>query len=112
MTHPFVKILFALPLLLLDTRECLGQDPKNITHIQVSVNTIMAAMRSTVEFKTDKAEDVLIILTDSAGQTTFLENLHMYKGAYRREIGLPAKGKYQLQVIRDNEKITRTVEIK
>lgn len=68
-----------------------------------------------VEFRNDKQVDnLLVILTDSAGQTVFLENLYRYKGLYKKNIELPYQGKgfVTLHINKDEERIIRKLSLK
>lgn len=71
--------------------------------------------RLDVEFKNEsQVDNLLVILTDSAGQTVFLENLYRFKGLYKKNIELPYKGKsfVTLHINKDEERIIRKLSLK
>lgn len=68
-----------------------------------------------VEFQNEEQVDnLLVIVTDSSGQTIFLENLYRFKGAYKKSIELSegGKGSFSLQVIKDAERIYKKLLVK
>lgn len=65
-----------------------------------------------LEFDFPKEEDVLILVTDSAGITIFLDNKHRFKGKYSRTIDLPGKAPFNLNISRINENINRRIDLR
>jgi hypothetical protein len=89
----------------------------NYSNLPTQVNTIHDKSRGKLdlEFKNDKLVDnLLVILTDSAGQTVFLENLYRYQGIYKKNIELPYKGKgfVTLHINKDDERIIKKLTLK
>lgn len=68
-----------------------------------------------VEFKNDiEVNNLLVIVTDSLGNTIFLENLYRFNGPYKKSIELTDKGKgsFTLHIIKDEERINRKLSLK
>lgn len=57
--------------------------------------------------------NLLVIVTDSIGNTIFLENQYRFKGNYKRLINFTShpKGKYQVKIIGDEQKINRKLDV-
>jgi hypothetical protein len=56
---------------------------------------------------------MLVVVTDSAGQTLYLDNRYRFKGPYRHrfDLGSPGKGTYRIEVIRDAEHTRKKITI-
>ena len=59
-------------------------------------------------------ENLLVIVTDSLGQTLFLENKYRFRGFYHRDVSLQlaGRGHYYLLITMDEDKMKRDVIVK
>jgi hypothetical protein len=81
---------------------------------QTTVSIVSNPVKQTVniEFIADKEiSNLLVVLTDSKGNTLFLDNRYRFKGIYKKDLDLTQSGKgdYSLQIINDEEKINKTL---
>ncbi|MDF2451309.1 MAG: hypothetical protein K0S26_813 [Bacteroidota bacterium] len=68
--------------------------------------------RLLIKFNNDKPiHNLLVFVTDSAGQTIFLESIYNYKGVYNKYIDLPnhSKGQFTIHVNKDDERIIKVI---
>lgn len=82
------------------------------TGLKVDVDSIHHKVK--VEFSAGKpVYNLLVLVTDSSGNTVFLDNQYQFKGEYRRDIDINAgkKQKYVLQIIRDDDRFTKEIII-
>lgn len=58
--------------------------------------------------------NLLVLVTDSAGRTLFLDNKYRFTGPYQERCNLAASGKgtYHLSIILDEKKDTREIIVK
>lgn len=67
-----------------------------------------------VEFGSDKEiTNVLVLITDSLGNTLYLDNQYFFKGQYKHHFDMAGAGKgaYTVQVIKDGERIRKKIII-
>ncbi len=57
--------------------------------------------------------DLLVLITDSSGNTVFLECQRMFSGKYKHTVDFNkcARGSYDIKIIRDNLRMNRRIEI-
>lgn len=109
----FKKTLLILNLLITGSLACQTVGVKLPTEIKAIPDKVNG--RLDIEFKNDKQVDnLLVLVTDSAGQTVFLENLYRYKGLYKKNIELPygGRGFVTLHINKDEERIIRKLSLK
>ena len=66
-----------------------------------------------IEFTSDKEiSNLLILITDSLGNTMFLDNQYRFKGYYKQIVDLKEakKGNYFLKIIKDDEQINKKLK--
>jgi hypothetical protein len=58
-------------------------------------------------------QNLLVIVSDSLGETVFLDNQYRFKGNYIKSVDLSnsPKGEYSVKVISDNEKINKKIKM-
>lgn len=109
----FLKKTFAIVLFFL-AFNLNGQTAVKIsTEIKAIPNAVTGKLD--VEFKNDtQVDNLLVIVTDSLGQTIFLENLYRFNGLYKKSIELSNRGKgsFTLHVIKDEERINKKLSLK
>jgi len=104
--------LFCIVLLLLNTGFKSQESKQAFVPTEVKANIDAPNKKVNVEFKVDTEQDLLVIVTDSSGITIFLENQFRFKGVYKKSIDLPGRGKFNLNVIKENEKINKSLFLK
>ncbi|MCW3075674.1 MAG: hypothetical protein JWO32_283 [Bacteroidetes bacterium] len=70
--------------------------------------------RVDIEFSALKEiSNLLVLITDSLGQTIFLDNQYRFKGNYKIHADLSnnLKGKYTVRIIGDEQKIDRKIDV-
>lgn len=90
---------------------------QSVAKIPTVINAIPNSLNGKLEvdFDNDKQVDnLLVIVTDSLGNTIFLENLYRFKGSYKKSIELTNKGKgsFTLHISKDEEKINKKLVFK
>jgi hypothetical protein len=84
-----------------------GQEKKPLAY---KVQTDTSSNKITIEFNpVNPVNNFLITLTDSLGNTIFLENRYRLKEGYKRSVDLTGKGKFFLNIQSDEEKFTQTI---
>jgi hypothetical protein len=58
-------------------------------------------------------QNLLVIVSDSLGETVFLDNQYRFKGNYVKSVDLSnsPKGEYSVKVISDDEKINKKIRM-
>jgi hypothetical protein len=80
----------------------------------VNIENTNADRKLDIHFNSDAViENLLVIVSDSTGQTVFLDNQYRFKGIYARSIDLSGspKGEYSVKVIRDDDKINKKIRM-
>lgn len=106
----FFPVLFPVTLIspLNAQVSCVEGNPE----VKVEVDSIHRKVN--VEFSADKPiYNLLVLMTDSSGNTVFLDNQYQFKGKYRHNIDFAPgkKEKYFLQIIRDNDRFIKEIII-
>jgi hypothetical protein len=68
--------------------------------------------RLLIKFKNEKPiHNLLVFVSDSAGQTIFLESIYNHKGVYNTYIDLPnhGRGQFTIHVNKDDERIIKVI---
>jgi hypothetical protein len=68
-----------------------------------------------IEFSSDKEiYNLLVLITDSLGQTYFLDNRYRFKGNYKHSVDFKDyhKGVYSVKIIGDDDKIDKKINVK
>jgi hypothetical protein len=68
-----------------------------------------------IAFGTEKEiYNLLVIVTDSLGQTVFLDNKYKFKGDYKHSIDFKEykKGSYSVKIIADDEKVMKKIDVR
>jgi hypothetical protein len=68
-----------------------------------------------IEFGTEnEVYNLLVLITDSSGQTVFLDNRYHFKGDYKHTVDFKDyhKGEYSVKIIGDEEKIDKKIDVK
>ena len=87
--------------------------PKNIDDVEVVNDKLNNKMN--IEFSANKEiYNLLVLITDSIGQTVFLDNRYRFKGDYKHSIDFKEynRGQYLVQIIGDNQKINKKIDVK
>lgn len=101
----------ALFLFAVNTSGQTSSKPKPSNDLKVNISAKKAI---DIEFPVERtAGNLLVLVTDQKGTTVFLSSENNFKGTYKRKIdlGMAAKGKYDLKVVMDNEMINQKIEI-
>lgn len=80
------------------------------TGIEISNDSISNVVR--VRYSSNKEiNSFLVLITDSKGNTLFLENNHRFTGIYLRHIDLSKspKGEFQVNIICDEDKMSKKI---
>ena len=65
-----------------------------------------------IEFTVDKEiSNLLVLVSDSLGNTLFLDNQYRFKGNYKHTLDFKERGKkwYSLKIIKDEEQISKKI---
>lgn len=68
-----------------------------------------------IAFKAEKEiYNLLVLITDSLGQTIFLDNRYRFNGDYNQSIDFKnyKKGQYTIKIIGDDDKITKKIDVR
>jgi hypothetical protein len=89
-----------------------AQQTPPLPKITPVIQSVMNGKNASVEMTVSTPEDIVIVITDSTGNTIYLENLHRYTGRFKRLVDLPARGKYTVAINREGEKIKQVLDAK
>lgn len=81
---------------------------------QVNIQNTNSGSKLDIHFNCDQViQNLLVIVSDSIGQTIFLDTQYRFKGNYTRSIDLSnsPKGEYSVKVVRDDEKINKKIRM-
>ncbi len=109
----FLLLLIVILFIALKSNAQTVSSPKNIDEVEVVSDELNNKMN--IEFSTEKEiYNLLVLITDSLGQTVFLDNRYRFKGDYKHSIDFKNynKGPYSIKIIGDNEKIIKKVDVK
>jgi hypothetical protein len=105
--YSLLLLLFLIPVTHIKAQQ--GNAPQNL---QAVVQTVGTDKKVSVELVSPDTDDIVIVITDSTGKTIYMENLHRYKGTFKRVVDMPIKGKYNVCVNGDGQKLKQTIDVK
>jgi hypothetical protein len=73
------------------------------------------ANKVNITFQSEKEiYNLLVLITDSLGQTIFLDNRYRFKGDYNHNVDFKEykKGEYTVKIIGDEEKFTKKIDVR
>jgi hypothetical protein len=106
------KLLASLIILLLPVITTAQANKIQLSPSDVKTIVNSSSQEVTIELNVQETtENLLILITDATGQTVFLENLHRFRGLYKKNVDLKGtkKGKYLLKVAKDDEKVIKNI---
>lgn len=110
----FLKVfMFSFLLLLNPVLHAQSTSPSKINEVKLESDPLNKKLN--IAFSTEKEiHNLLVVITDSTGQTVFLDNRYRFKGNYKHSVDFKEyhKGWYLVQIIGDDEKINKKVDVK